>query len=111
MNKKVLFVATVYRGHIMVFHLPYMQWFSQQGYTVHLACENDTNAPLDIPFCDRYIQLSFSRSPFSPSNIHVYKSLKTLIDTENYTLIHCNTPVGGMIGRLAARQSRKMALK
>ena len=29
--KKVLFIATVLRGHMLVFHLPYMQWFSAAG--------------------------------------------------------------------------------
>ena len=32
MKPKVLFVATVLRGHILVFHLPYMQWFQQQWF-------------------------------------------------------------------------------
>ena len=28
MSKKVLFVATVLRMHVLVFHLPYMRWLS-----------------------------------------------------------------------------------
>lgn len=108
MKKKVLFLGTVYRLHMMVFHLPYMQWFQQQGYEVHLCCRNDTDQPdLQPPFCDRYIDLPFERSPFSPQNLQVYRQLRQLIDQEDYTLIHCNTPVGGMLGRLAARSARK----
>ena len=42
MSKKVLFVATVLRMHVLVFHLPYMRWFQEQGYEVHLCCANDT---------------------------------------------------------------------
>ena len=34
MSKKVLFVATVLRMHVLVFHLPYMRWFQEQGYEV-----------------------------------------------------------------------------
>lgn len=108
MKKKVLFLGTVYRMHMMVFHLPYMQWFQQQGYEVHLCCRNDTDQPdLQPPFCDRYIDLPFERSPFSPQNLQVYRQLRRLIDQEDYALIHCNTPVGGMLGRLSARAARK----
>ncbi len=108
MSKKVLFVATVLRGHILVFHLPYMQWFREQGYEVHCCAGNDTGEPNPIvPHCDRYIELAFARSPLSPRNVAAYRQLKALIDTEGYTLIHCHTPVGGMLARLAARGARK----
>jgi glycosyltransferase EpsD len=108
MKPKVLFIATVYRMHVQVFHLPYMRWFQQQGYEVHLCCSNDTDDPnLMPPYCDRFWDLPFARSPFSKRNLSVYRQLKELIDREAYTLIHCNTPVGGMLGRLCARDARK----
>jgi glycosyltransferase involved in cell wall biosynthesis len=102
MKKKVLFVATVLRGHILVFHLPYMQ------YEVHCCARNDTGetSPI-IPGCDRYIDLPFERSPLHPGNRTVYRALKALMDSEDYALIHCHTPVGGMLARLAARASRR----
>ena len=112
MKQKVLFVATVLRGHVLVFHLPFMQWFQEQGYEVHLCCRNDTGEPVEsVPYCDRFIELPFERSPLSPANMGVYRQLKALIDQENYTLIHCNTPVGGMLGRLCARAARKRGTK
>lgn len=111
MKRKVLFLGTVYRMHMMVFHLPYMKWFQQQGYEVHLCCRNDTDGPIDPPFCDRYIDLPFERSPFARGNLAVYRQLKQLMDTEQYVLIHCNTPVGGVLGRLAARASRKQGTR
>jgi len=108
MKKKVLFVATVLRGHILVFHLPYMQWFQQQGYEVHCCARNDMgNANPILPFCDRYIDLAFERSPLNPDNRKAYRQLKKLMDTEDYALVHCHTPVGGMLARLAARKARK----
>lgn len=107
-KKRVLFVATVLRGHILVFHLPYMQWFREQGYEVHCCAGNDTGeANPSVPHCDRYIDLAFERSPLSPRNMAAYRQLKALIDTEDYALIHCHTPVGGMLTRLAARGARK----
>ena len=112
MNKKVLFVATVLRGHILVFHLPYMQWFRDQGYEVHCSARNDTADPTPmVPCCDRYIELAFERSPLHPGNRVAYKQLKQLMDQEGYALVHCHTPVGGMLARLAARASRKQGTK
>lgn len=112
MKRKVLFVATVLRGHVLVFHLPYMKWFQEQGYEVHLCCRNDTPDPgVNVPYCDRWIQLPFERSPFSSANIGVYRQLKALIDREDYALIHCNTPVGGVLGRLCSRTARKKGAK
>ena len=105
--KKVLFIATVLRGHMLVFHLPFMQWFQQQGYEVHCCAGNDTGeTPPVIPYCDRYYEIDFRRSPLHPGNIGAYRRLKSLVDQEDYALIHCHTPVGGMLGRLAARQVR-----
>ena len=108
MSRKVLFVATVLRMHVLVFHLPYMRWFQEQGYEVHLCCANDTPDPHpQVPHCDRWVELPFSRSPFSAGNREVFRRLRQLIDAEDYALIHCNTPVGGLLGRLAARAARK----
>ncbi len=112
MKKKALFVATVLRGHVLVFHLPYMRWFQEQGFEVHVCARNDTGEPeIAVPYCDRYFDLPFERSPLSAGNIGVYRRLKALIDGEDYALIHCNTPVGGMLGRLCARGARKRGTK
>lgn len=112
MKKKVLFIATVLRGHVLVFHLPYMKWFQEQGYEVHLCARNDTGGPVEtVPCCNRYFDLPFERSPLNPGNRGVYKALKRIVDEGKYTLIHCNTPVGGMLGRLCARDARGRGTK
>ena len=108
MSRRVLFAASVLRGHILVFHLPYMRWFQQQGYEVHVCARNDTKEACPaVPNCDRYVDLPFERSPLSPGNIRVYRRLKQLIEGEEYALIHCHTPTGGMMARLCARAARK----
>lgn len=107
--KKVLFVATVVRLHINVFHLPYIQWFHEQGWQVDVAARNDFENPHDcvIPFCDHHYNIPFERSPLKPANLRAYKELKELLDREQYDLIHCHTPVGGVTARLAAVKCRK----
>ena len=64
--KKVLFVATVVRTHIRVFHLPYIQMFKEHGYRTVVAAKNDfADGKVDIPYCDTYVDVPFARNPFS----------------------------------------------
>lgn len=105
-NKKVLFTATI-TLHIKTFHLPYLKWFKEQGYEVHVAAKNDfINEPCIIPNCDKYYDIKFARFPFSKTNIKAYKQLKKLIQENNYDIIHCHTPVAGVLTRLAARKNK-----
>lgn len=105
--KKVLFTATVVKTHINVFHLPYLKWLKKRGYEVHVAAKNDfINEPCIIPNCDKYYDVKFARFPFSKTNIKAYKQLKKLIQENNYDIIHCHTPVAGVLTRLAARKNK-----
>ena len=110
-NKKVLFTATVVKTHINVFHLPYLKWFKEQGYEVHVAAKNDfVNEPCIIPNCDKFYDIHFARFPFSKVNIKAYKQLKKIIKENNYDIIHCHTPVAGVLTRLAARNRKNTTL-
>ena len=111
--KKVLVVATVVKLHIMVFHIPYLEWLKKNGYEVHVAARNDydNKEECNIPFCDKFYDLPFERSPLRKNNYYVYKKLKDIINKNEYDLIHCHTPVGGALGRLAAIEGRKHGTK
>lgn len=111
--KKVLVVATVVKLHIMVFHIPYLEWFKKNGYEVHVAARNDydNKEECSIPFCDKFYDLPFDRSPLGKSNFMVYIELKKIIEINKYQIIHCHTPVGGALGRLAAMNMRKHGAK
>jgi len=111
--KKVLFVATVVKKHINVFHLPYLKWFKDNGYETHVCARNDFEniESLEIPYCDKYYDFPFERSPFDKGNIKIYKQLKRIIKENNYDLIHCHTPIGGALTRLAARHFRNSGTK
>ena len=47
-------------------------------------------------------QIDFIRSPFKPANLKVYRQLRTLMEQESFQLVHCHTPMGGVMARLAA---------
>lgn len=76
--KKVLFVATVVRLHINMFHKPYIKWFHDQGWQVDVAANNDYENKEEcvIPYCDNFHCLPFERSPFKKGNLDAYKQLK-----------------------------------
>lgn len=109
---KILYVATVL-SHICQFHLPYLRMLKEQGHEIHVAAHDNLAVKngLQLRFADRHIEIPFERSPFDRRNIRAYRALKKLIDRESYDLIVCNTPVGGILTRLAARKARKQGTK
>lgn len=111
--KKVLFVATVVKTHIMEFHIPYLKMFKEMGWETYVAAKNDYENLEDcnIPYCDYYIDIPFERSPFSVENIKAYRTLKNLINNEQFDIIHCHTPVGATLTRLASNKARKNGTK
>ena len=112
-KKKVLFVATVVKTHMMQFHIPYLKMFQEMGWETAVASKNDYENPEDcqIPYCDAYYDIPFARLPWKRSNIRAYRMLKKIIDEGNFDIIHCHTPVGAMIARLAALAARKKGTK
>lgn len=107
--KKVLFVATVVKTHIMEFHIPYLKMFKEMGWETAVAARNDYENPSDcvIPYCDTYYDIPFERNPLKLGNMKAYKRLEKVIDDGGYDIIHCHTPVGAMLTRLAAKKARK----
>ena len=112
-KKKVLFVATVVRLHINMFHKPFLQWFHEQGWQVDVAANNDYENPDEciIPNCDNFYCLPFERSPLKIGNLKAFFQLKKIIDSGEYDIIHCHTPMGGVIARMAAARARKRGTK
>lgn len=105
-NKKVLFCATV-DYHFKAFHLPYLEWFKKQGWEVHVAASGN----IELPYTDCKFNIPIKRSPFSLNNYEAYKKLKQLMDDNEYDIIHCHTPMGGVLARLAARKTRASGTK
>lgn len=54
-----------------------------------------------------FYQIDFNtKKPLSKNNLSAYKSIKKILKS-NYDLVHCHTPIVGMITRLAANKYRK----
>ncbi|MFB1052061.1 glycosyltransferase family 4 protein [Paraliobacillus sp. JSM ZJ581] len=104
--EKILFVATIDQ-HIRHFHYPFLKWFKNKGYEVHVA----SNGEEKLLHVDKKYNLPLERSPFKKNNILAYRQLKKIIKNNNYKLVHCHTPMGGAITRLASLAARRKGLK
>lgn len=111
--KKVLFVATVVKAHIMVFHTPILKWFKEKGYETYVCAKNDYDNKEDciIPYCDHYFDVPFERHPVNLNNFNSYLQLRKIINSNDFEIIHCHTPTGAALTRLASRNARKNGSK
>lgn len=109
---KILFVATV-RSHIGQFHMPFIRELKARGVEVHAAFkDNSADKPgLDLSAIDKTFEVPFERQPLRPNNIKAYRELKKIIDGNGYDAVHCHTPMGAVITRLAAKSARKKETK
>lgn len=106
MSKKILFCATV-DYHFAKFHLPYMRWFQEQGWEVHVAANGNT----PLPYTDKKFTITIQRLPTSWKNVRAFWQLRKLMKKHAYEIVHCHTPMGGVLARLAARPFRKKGMK
>ena len=109
---KVLLVATV-QSHICQFHKPLMSLLHENGWEIHVAARDNLKEKngLTLEFADEVFNIPFQRSPFRLKNLNAYKDLKKVINEYQYDVIHCNTPVGGVLARIAAKEARKNGTK
>ena len=109
---KVLLTATV-QSHICQFHKPLVEILHAHGCEVHVAAKNNLAEKngLKLDFVEKVYDVPFARSPKSKNNINAYREIKKIVNQEHYDVIHCNTPMGGIVTRLAARKVRKRGTK
>ena len=102
-NPSILFVANVDKEHILKFHVPTIRMLTEKGWSVDVACAGSEA----VPFCrNRYI-LHYERSPFTPKLFVGIAELCRIINKNNYDIVYCHTPVGGLAARIASIKSRK----
>lgn len=97
--KKILFTAKV-DSHIIHFHIPFLKMFKEKGFEVHVASEGDQV----IPYVDVKYNITFGVNPFSKNTINSYKTLKKIIETNKFDIIHTHTAIASVVTRLAAHK-------
>lgn len=104
---KFLYITHLSGKRVNRFWLTSIAAVKALGGEFHLACNMD-NADTEnfLKDCRNYgiipHQINFNRNPLSLQNINACKELVSLLREENFDLIHTNTPVGGLVGRIAA---------
>lgn len=53
-----------------------------------------------------YHHIDLERNTFSLKNLTAYKQLLNVIFDEEYNAIHCNSPTGGLLGRLCGKKAK-----
>lgn len=99
--KRVLFVAHV-DSHIQAFHIPFLKFFKDHSFIVDVASNGNTH----FEYCYHKYNLPFQRNPLSLTNYKAFKQLRKILNENKYDIIHCHTPTGGVIARLANRFSK-----
>lgn len=110
MNKKILVLASVY-GFLESFEINDIKILLSLGYEVHTAANlhdttigsNYTTKKIDELESIKKHFFDIHRSPFSSKNIGVFFKLKKLVEKEKFDVIHCHTPIGGVLGRLLGK--------
>lgn len=98
---KILFLSNT--ANFSKFNRPFMRWFKEQGWQVDYCSAGEE----EVTDCDRQFAISIARSPFSLKNLRGLRQLKGILERENYRILHCHTPMGGVLGRLAAKSLRR----
>lgn len=103
---KILYITTV--GMTMGFFQSLIKELLDDGHTIDIACNDRGSA---VPNCYkewgcRVYSLTCMRTPFAKGNMGAIRTIRQLVKTEKYDIVHCHTPVAAMCTRIACRRER-----
>lgn len=120
--KKALMMASV-ASMIDLFNMDNIEILKDLGYEVEVACNFEYGSITSQERVDEFKEelirdkfkvhhLPVPRSIFAIRDIvKSYKMMKKLCDENNYEIVHCHSPIGGIVARLACRKARKKGTK
>lgn len=120
--KRALMMASV-ASMISAFNRDNIKILQNLGYQVDIACNfehgNDSSRERGIAYRNeveaqgiKTYQLPVSRSITEIKDIIIsYRFMKKICEENHYDIVHCHSPIGGVIARLACRGERKNGTK
>jgi glycosyltransferase involved in cell wall biosynthesis len=120
--KTALMMASV-SGMIDSFNRDNIKILQNLDYQVEIACNFSLGLPETIARGQRFRnemeeqgikchELPVPRAITKISDIYkAYSLMKKLCQEKNYDLVHCHSPIGGVVARLACRKARKRGTK
>lgn len=119
---KALMLASV-ASMIDQFNMENIRLLQTMGYQVDVACnflQGSTSSKERVEAFQKELSEKQIRSIFVPIPRKIsamkeifasYRQVKKLVEQEEYQLVHCHSPIGGAIARLACRKQRKKGLR
>lgn len=111
MKTKFLYIENIVKIDHTSFYTAGLKAAQLLGWEVHVAfnCVDYKKEKMDrlqeeMDFT--FHQIDFVRNPLHPGNIKAYSQLNKVFNTEHFDFIHCNTPVGGVLGRIIATRKK-----
>lgn len=109
--KKILFITTI-GGFLSQFEMNQVRILQDMGYEVHYASDFDNNF---YEFDEKDLikngviihRVDIKKKPYRViSNLKAIRQIEEIIKNNKIEVIHCNNPLGGVCGRVAAVISR-----
>ncbi|MFL4357993.1 glycosyltransferase family 4 protein [Streptococcus uberis] len=112
---KILYLENVASIKATNFYSAAAKAAAELKYEFHLGYNAQDRTNDDIKYLKKSLnvifhQINFFRFPFHPLNIIALIQVIKLIKKEQIDIIHCNTPTGGIIGRIAGIFSRDIKI-
>lgn len=120
--KKALIMASV-ASMIDLFNMDNIKILQKLGFEVHVACNFEYGSITSQERVDKFrkeleqsgiktFQLPVPRSIAAIKDIiKSYKLMKGLCQENHYNIVHCQSPIGGVIARLACKSERRYGTK
>lgn len=99
--KKLLIISNI-SIKITNFIIPLIVAAQHLGFEVHSAANYTNFEDESEKYNLKIHNIDFERNPLHYKNLIAYGQLKRLMEKEKFDVIHCNTPVGGVLGRISA---------
>ena len=108
--KKLLYITNICRG-VSSFSVAAVRAAEELGVEFHLAgnfvgTTKESLRKNEKEYGVKLHQIDFIRTPYDLRNIKAYRQLVKLIKREKFDVIHCNTPIGGVLGRLVGKKCK-----
>lgn len=105
--KKILYIENEANANAISFYKAALEASKKLNWEFHLAYNcldysKEKIAEIETKYGLVFHQIDFVRNPINLGNFRAYRQLCDLIDKQHFDIIHCNTPIGGVIGRIVA---------
>lgn len=105
---KVLFISNKIPQNLGSFSLSSIKAGQQLGLEFHLGAncssmDSNTRKDEEEKYNIKIHNIDFKRNPINYKNIKALIQLCKLIKKEKYDVVHCNTPIGGILGRISGK--------